>query len=156
MAQKCLSQIVNYKTQEIETHLYIIENSLFILWRHLDFYFLHCIPSDEEHSILHGGHVTGRMRKLHEWSTSVNVSAASSIHEQTTTISDGVTRDEIETLKQEASNCLTDLLLKKMVDLEQNHGKDRTRVGFIRVLVRRIKRLLTLHCSLVNEPLPGR
>lgn len=43
----------------------IVENCLFIIWRHLDFYFLHCIPSDEERRILAGPTLAGsRMRRL--------------------------------------------------------------------------------------------
>ena len=43
----------------------IIENCLFIIWRHLDFYFLHCIPSDEERRMLGGPTLTSsRLRKL--------------------------------------------------------------------------------------------
>ena len=43
----------------------IIENCLFIIWRHLDFYFLHCIPSDEERRMLAGPTLAGsRMRRL--------------------------------------------------------------------------------------------
>ena len=44
----------------------IIENCLFILWRHLDFYFLRCIPSDEERRILAGPPlISSQMRRLH-------------------------------------------------------------------------------------------
>lgn len=43
----------------------IIENYLFIIWRHLDFYFLHCIPSDEERRMRGGPSLTdNRMRRL--------------------------------------------------------------------------------------------
>ncbi|EDO29100.1 predicted protein, partial [Nematostella vectensis] len=56
-----------------------------------------------------------------------------------------LTGEELRELKQEASSCVTDVLLKKLVDLEQNHGKARSRMSFIQVLVRRVKRLLTLH-----------
>ena len=43
----------------------IIENCLFILWRHLDFYFLHCIPSDEERRMLAGPTLSSsHMRRL--------------------------------------------------------------------------------------------
>ena len=43
----------------------IIENCLFIIWRHLDFYFLHCIPSDEERRMLAGPTLGGgRIRRL--------------------------------------------------------------------------------------------
>ena len=43
----------------------IVENYLFIIWRHLDFYFLHCIPSDEERRMRGGPSLTdNRMRRL--------------------------------------------------------------------------------------------
>ena len=43
----------------------IIENYLFIIWRHLDFYFLHCIPSDEERRMRGVPSLTdNRMRRL--------------------------------------------------------------------------------------------
>ena len=43
----------------------IIENCLFILWRHLDFYFVHCIPSDEERRMLAGPTLgSSHMRRL--------------------------------------------------------------------------------------------
>ncbi|XP_048578619.1 nuclear pore complex protein Nup205 isoform X2 [Nematostella vectensis] len=143
LAYKCLTQIVDFKQQEIYTHLYIIESSLFILWRHLDYFYLRCIPSDEENTLLNQGQASTRMRRLQEFSVTDNQSRTPQ-HKHGVT-GDGVTRDEIQTLKQEASSCVTDVLLKKLVDLEQNHGKARSRMSFIQVLVRRVKRLLTLH-----------
>ena len=43
----------------------IIENALFILWRHMDFYYLHCVPSDDERSLLNQSSSTSaRLRRL--------------------------------------------------------------------------------------------
>lgn len=60
-------------------------------------------------------------------------------------LGDSVTREEIEALKRESISTLTEVFLKKLVEIEQTHGRGRTRVGFIQVLVRRIKRLVTIH-----------
>jgi len=146
LAQKCLTQIVQYKAQEISSHLYVIENCLFILWRHLDFYFLHCIPSDEERRMLAGPTLTSsHMRRLQERTLPAGSSFTSGHAPETVGLGDGVTREEIEALKRETISVLTETVLKKLVEIEQAHGKGRTRVGFIQVLVRRIKRLLTIH-----------
>ncbi|KAK3096434.1 hypothetical protein FSP39_000076 [Pinctada imbricata] len=49
LAKKRLTQIVKYKSKELQQYscilsLDIIENCLFILWRHLEHYLIHCVP----------------------------------------------------------------------------------------------------------------
>lgn len=146
LAQKCLTQVVQYKTQEISAQLYIIENCLFILWRHLDFYFLRCIPSDEERRILAGPPlISSQMRRLHERQSLTEASVTLDPASEAIRSRESVTREDIDALKREAASILTETFLKKLVEIEQKHGKGRTRVGFIQVLVRRIKGLLTIH-----------
>lgn len=146
LAHKCLTQIVRFKEHEISSLLYIIENYLFIIWRHLDFYFLHCIPSDEERRMRGGPSLTdNRMRRLQEWTSQSGTSFSPDPAFEGQQLGGGVTREEIETLKREATSTLTELFFKKLVEIEQTHGKGRTRLSFLQVLVRRIKGLLTIH-----------
>lgn len=146
LAQKCLTQIVRFKENEISSLLYIIENYLFIIWHHLDFYFLHCIPSDEERRMRGGLTLTdSRMRRLQDWTLPPGDSISSNPAFETQHLGDGVTREEIETLKRESTSTLTEPFFKKLVEIEQAHGKGRSRLSFLQVIVRRIKGLLTIH-----------
>lgn len=143
LAQKYLAQIVQGKTQEISAQLYIIENCLFILWRHFDFYFLHCIPSDEERRMLAGPPlISSQMRRLQERQSLTGTSSTSNPASEAMGSGESVTREDIDALKREAASALTETFLKKLVEIEQTYGKGRTRFGFIQVLVRRIKGLL--------------
>ncbi|KAJ8314739.1 hypothetical protein KUTeg_006889 [Tegillarca granosa] len=51
LAKKRLTQIVNYKAKELQHFSYIIENCVFLLWRHLEYYLIHCIPVDQQPSL---------------------------------------------------------------------------------------------------------
>ncbi|XP_021353760.1 nuclear pore complex protein Nup205-like [Mizuhopecten yessoensis] len=48
LAHRRLAQIVHYKGGELKHLAYIIENCIFILWRHLEYYLLHCVPIDQQ------------------------------------------------------------------------------------------------------------
>ncbi|CAB4015675.1 nuclear pore complex Nup205-like, partial [Paramuricea clavata] len=61
LAFKCLREVVRYRSDELDMYIYIIENSLFILCKHLEYYYLHCVPSDREVSTLQSS-LTGRTK----------------------------------------------------------------------------------------------
>uniref|UniRef100_UPI00398EB3E1 nuclear pore complex protein Nup205 isoform X2 n=1 Tax=Pristiophorus japonicus TaxID=55135 RepID=UPI00398EB3E1 len=51
LARRRLVQQINHRAELLSLYCYIVENCLFILWRHLEYYFLYCSPSDAHDSL---------------------------------------------------------------------------------------------------------
>lgn len=45
----------------------MVENCLFILWRHLEFYLIHCVPADQGTSLFQLNVRKQRLRRLQGW-----------------------------------------------------------------------------------------
>ncbi|KAK2179080.1 hypothetical protein NP493_515g00009 [Ridgeia piscesae] len=141
-----LLQTIRNTMKELQFYSYILENSLYILWHHLDFYLLHCVPV-EPGSTLFRAHMKKQhhMRSLQDYSVA-NFST-SGIEDDVSTGTTGVTRDELEQLKQDAVVCVNESLFKKLQQIEQCYTCKRTRYDFVEALIRRIRRLLKLHTT---------
>ncbi|CAL1531629.1 unnamed protein product, partial [Lymnaea stagnalis] len=46
VAKSHLVHIVSQKSQQLQHYVYIVENCLYITWRHLEFFLVQCIPAD--------------------------------------------------------------------------------------------------------------
>ncbi|OWF55575.1 nuclear pore complex protein Nup205-like [Mizuhopecten yessoensis] len=149
LAHRRLAQIVHYKGGELKHLAYIIENCIFILWRHLEYYLLHCVPIDQQPT-LYQSQVKRQqqMRRLQDLTGTgsmmydTDVGATFSEGDELTR---GVTREELATLKQTAVSAITESLLKKLSEINQSFCKNRSHYGFVEALIRRTKRLLRLH-----------
>ncbi|XP_074656294.1 nuclear pore complex protein Nup205-like [Tubulanus polymorphus] len=143
LAHKRLQQILTHKVKESQLCAYLVENCLFILWRHLDYYFIHCRPSDQGMTLFEGQlQNQSRIRKLQD-----TTETRLSIHKEKQGIDVPVTKDELNALKQAAVSCINDSIFKKLQEIEQVYTKHHTRFGFTEALIRRLKRLLKLHTS---------
>ncbi|KAG8138021.1 hypothetical protein E2320_003954 [Naja naja] len=110
---------------------HIIETCLFILWRHLEHYLLHCTPADSQASLL-APRTQLRSRRLQE--TNFDVTSGLS----------RVSQLDIDQLQLEATNNFGESLQKKLLDIEELYSKVRSRYTFIQALVRRIRGLLRI------------
>uniref|UniRef100_A0A672HKJ5 Nucleoporin 205 n=1 Tax=Salarias fasciatus TaxID=181472 RepID=A0A672HKJ5_SALFA len=54
LAKRRLVQLINNRAKLLALCSYVIETCLFVLWRHLEYYLLHCTPSDPKDSLLPG------------------------------------------------------------------------------------------------------
>ncbi|XP_033102050.1 nuclear pore complex protein Nup205-like isoform X2 [Anneissia japonica] len=145
VASRKLAQVIRLKAQELALKYYILENCLFLIWRHLEFYLIHCQPADSNHSLLPP--LMTQSHQARDLADPFNIDGSgtegrslSSTINQTNNISKG----DIEQLKEEAVNCLTESLLQKFRDVEAQYGKTVSRYSFVSVLARRIHRLLTI------------
>ncbi|XP_065186434.1 nuclear pore complex protein Nup205-like [Sycon ciliatum] len=142
-----LLRLVQHKTQQIDLLLYIIETSLFILWRHVEFYFLHVKVTDDATNVLRLNQPTPKkMRSLGEPFREQNVHGTT--ESDSVALDSGglsISRQQSNQFKMDAVVALSDAFLKKLVDLEVGLAKGSGgSKEFIQVFVRRMKRLLKL------------
>ncbi|CAI9734078.1 pore complex Nup205 [Octopus vulgaris] len=145
LAKKRLVQIIGYRYQELQNFSYIIENCLFILWRHLEYYLLHCVPLDQQPSLYQTQH-REQSRQFSDMTFSVShkdFDPNSGSHDFIAS----VTCEELDALKCNAPAIIGDTLMKKILEINQCFGKARSHYSFVGAVVRRIRRLLRLHTS---------
>jgi len=151
MARKIVTQQILHRTQELKHLSYTIENCLFIMWRHLDYFLVHCVPTDQGTSLfeLH----TNRQRHLRRLQDSPRLDSSfgqrpyDSSDRESSTMNTTVTKDQLDQLKLDSLACLNETLFKKLHDMEQCYTKTRSRYGFMEAIVRRLKGLLQLHAT---------
>lgn len=51
LARRRLVKLINNRAKLLSLCSFIIETCLFILWRHLEYYLLHCTPTDSQDSL---------------------------------------------------------------------------------------------------------
>ncbi|ETE62674.1 Nuclear pore complex protein [Ophiophagus hannah] len=131
LAKRRLVKLINNRAKLLSLCCYIIETCLFILWRHLEHYLLHCTPADSQASLL-APRTQLRSRRLQE--TNFDVTSGLS----------RVSQLDIDQLQLEATNNFGESLQKKLLDIEGLYSKVRSRYTFIQALVRRIRGLLRI------------
>ncbi|KAK6985388.1 nuclear pore complex protein Nup205 [Biomphalaria glabrata] len=152
LAKSRLVQLVSQKSQHLQHYVYIVENCLYIIWRHLEFFLVHCIPADQSSmstpSFLR--HRTG-IRKLTGVSDSMlddSVTGGSPVvGPGLSQVALGVSRTNIEQLRSAAPTILNDTFFKRVQNVDQVYGQHRTHYSFSEAITRRIKRVLKLHTS---------
>ncbi|KAL3882663.1 hypothetical protein ACJMK2_028981 [Sinanodonta woodiana] len=151
LAKKRLTQIIHYNYRQLQFLSYILENCLFLLWRHLEYYLIHCVPLEKQPSVYQG--YIRRQQQMRRLQDVAGLSGSSRLPDQESTSETfemedqrkGVSQQEIETLKQTAVSVLNESLFKKVQEINQNFCKGRTHYGFVEAVNRRIKGLLRLH-----------
>ncbi|RUS70866.1 hypothetical protein EGW08_021380 [Elysia chlorotica] len=137
------------KSCQLQHYSYIMENCLYVLWRHLEFYLVHCVPADQKTMTTPAliRHRLG-MRKLtgiqDSYLDNSNIGspvAASGLSQYAF----GVSRQDIEHLRTTAPSILNEAFFKKVQHVDEHYGKERSHYSFTEAIVRRIKRVLKLH-----------
>ncbi|CAG2236944.1 NUP192 [Mytilus edulis] len=148
LARRRLSQIVNDKWREMQQLSYIIENCIFILWRHLEYYLVHCVPNDQQPSI-YQVHIQRQqqMRRLQDLTGSPRsiLEQQQQYTQDPDEMSKIVSREELAAFKSNVTNVVSESLLKKIQEINQSFCKNRSHYGFVEALIRRLRRLLRLH-----------
>ncbi|XP_037740119.1 nuclear pore complex protein Nup205 isoform X2 [Chelonia mydas] len=134
LARRRLVKLINNRAKLLSLCSYIIETCLFILWRHLEYYLLHCTPTDSQDSLL-AFRTPFKSRRLQDsFSLEPNLDFRNGKNR--------VSQHDIDQLQIEATNNFGESLQKKLLDIEGLYSKVRSRYTFIQALVRRIRGLL--------------
>ncbi|XP_030404304.1 nuclear pore complex protein Nup205 [Gopherus evgoodei] len=134
LARRRLVKLINNRAKLLSLCSYIIETCLFILWRHLEYYLLHCTPTDSQDSLL-ASRTSFKSRRLQDsFSLETNLDFRNGKNR--------VSQYDIDQLQIEATNSFGESLQKKLLDIEGLYSKVRSRYTFIQALVRRIRGLL--------------
>uniref|UniRef100_A0A7N8XLB2 Nucleoporin 205 n=1 Tax=Mastacembelus armatus TaxID=205130 RepID=A0A7N8XLB2_9TELE len=119
LAKRRLVQLINNRAKLLALSFYIIETCLFVLWRHLEYYLLHCTPADPKDSLLPG------LRGLQaSGGRGLGLSR--------------VSQQDLDLVR----NCFGEALQRKLLEVESLYSQVRSRYTFIQALVRRIRGLL--------------
>ena len=133
---KRLDEIIETVDEQRGLLLSIMENLVFLLWRHLDVYLMRCSPVDVDSSVY-----LPRQQFPLRPSTSMARDANPIPESQT-----NLTVNELNALKSEVAASLgNDGLFRKLAEIEQIHAKSNNRFSFLLAMVRRLKRFQKLH-----------
>ncbi|XP_056015581.1 nuclear pore complex protein Nup205-like isoform X3 [Ostrea edulis] len=150
LAKSRLTKIVHCKEEQLRYFAYILENCLFMLWRHLEYYLVHCVPVTQQSAMYQSQ--TRRQTQLRRLQDLTGTARSSMVDSEADSFANvdrqlmmGVTSEEIETLKETANSAIHDSLLKKIHEIDQVYCKSRTHYSFVEALIRRVRRLLRLH-----------
>ncbi|XP_048463946.1 nuclear pore complex protein Nup205 [Rhincodon typus] len=140
LARRRLVQQINHRAELLSLYCFIVENCLFILWRHLEYYFLYFTPPDAHVSLnIQSGSYRGRRFQ--------DRSGLDASPESRRLVLSQVNQHDIEQLQIDASASFGESLQKKLLDIESVYCKVRSRHLFIQALVRRIRGLVRIKRS---------
>uniref|UniRef100_A0A8C4MCI4 Nucleoporin 205 n=1 Tax=Equus asinus asinus TaxID=83772 RepID=A0A8C4MCI4_EQUAS len=136
LARRRLVKLINNRAKLLSLCSFIIETCLFILWRHLEYYLLHCTPTDSQDSLFASRTLFKSRRLQDSFASETNLDFRSGL-----TV---VSQHDIDQLQADAINAFGESLQKKLLDIEGLYSKVRSRYSFIQALVRRIRGLLRI------------
>uniref|UniRef100_A0A665UEY1 Nucleoporin 205 n=1 Tax=Echeneis naucrates TaxID=173247 RepID=A0A665UEY1_ECHNA len=125
LAKRRLVQLINNRAKLLALCSYVIETCLFVLWRHLEYYLLHCTPTDPKDSLIPGA---GLFRSRFTDGRGLSLSR--------------VSQQDLDLLKSDMAAGFGEALQRKLLDVEGLYSQVRSRYTFIQALVRRIRGLL--------------
>jgi nuclear pore complex protein Nup205 len=138
MARSRLKKILSASQREMKLHKYIAENLLYLIWRHLQFYLVHCKPVGGARGGVVGG-VTFTKSAMRQPSKDTTFDLSS--------MGEGVSAGDLETLKTSIGRCLPSSLYTQLLALEDDQTASIGHVSFVQSLVHRIKRLVKLKAA---------
>jgi len=137
LVAKRLDEIIESVEEQRSLLLTIMENLVFLLWRHLDVYLMRCAPVDVDSSV----YLPRQQFPLRPTSAGNANNIGGTSESQT-----NLTVNELNALKAEVAASLgTDDLFRKLAEIEQIHAKSNNRFSFLLAMVRRLKRFQKLH-----------
>uniref|UniRef100_A0A8D3C189 Nucleoporin 205 n=1 Tax=Scophthalmus maximus TaxID=52904 RepID=A0A8D3C189_SCOMX len=145
LAKRRLVQLVNNRAKLLALCSYVIETCLFVLWRHLEYYLLHCTPTDPKNSLLPGASLyRSRLTDgekivldIYSYVNSFGVLQAS----RGLSLS-RVSQQDLDMLKSDMVAGFGEALQRKLLEVEGLYSQVRSRYTFIQALVRRVRGLL--------------
>uniref|UniRef100_A0A1A8L0D0 Nucleoporin 205 n=2 Tax=Nothobranchius pienaari TaxID=704102 RepID=A0A1A8L0D0_9TELE len=135
LAKRRLVQLINNRAKLLALCSYVIETSLFVLWRHLEYYLLYCTPSDPRDSLVPGSSLF-RSRLTDESLGGLQAGGGRGLGLSR------VSQQDLDLLKGDMASGFGETLQRKLLDIESSYSQVRSRYTFIQALVRRIRGLL--------------
>ncbi|KAI3371589.1 hypothetical protein L3Q82_024149, partial [Scortum barcoo] len=135
LAKRRLVQLINNRAKLLALCSYVIETCLFVLWRHLEYYLLHCTPTDPKDSLLPGASLY-RSRLTDDSFGGLQASGGRGLGLSR------VSQQDLELLKSDMAAGFGEALQRKLLEVEGLYSQVRSRYTFIQALVRRIRGLL--------------
>ncbi|KAE8296562.1 Nuclear pore complex protein Nup205 [Larimichthys crocea] len=135
LAKRRLVQLINNRAKLLALCSYVIETCLFVLWRHLEYYLLHCTPTDPKDSLLPGASFY-RSRLADDSFGGLQASGGRSFGLSR------VSQQDLDLLKSDMAAGFGEVLQRKLLEVEGLYSQVRSRYTFIQALVRRIRGLL--------------
>ncbi|XP_035982681.1 nuclear pore complex protein Nup205 [Fundulus heteroclitus] len=135
LAKRRLVQFINNRAKLLALCSYVIETCLFVLWRHLEYYLMHCAPSDPKDSLVTGAGLF-RSRLTDESFGGLHASGGRGIGLSR------VSQQDLDLLKGDMAAGFGEALQRKLLEVEGLYSQVRSRYTFIQALVRRIRGLL--------------
>eukprot|EP00064_Thunnus_orientalis_P003055 superscaffoldBa00000243_g3063 len=135
LAKRRLVQLINNRAKLLALCSYVIETCLFVLWRHLEYYLLHCTPTDPKDSLLPGASLY-RSRLTDDSFGGLQSSASRGLGLSR------VSQQDLDLLKSDMAAGFGEALQRKLLEVEGLYSQVRSRYTFIQALVRRIRGLL--------------
>ncbi|XP_043979844.1 nuclear pore complex protein Nup205 [Gambusia affinis] len=135
LARRRLVQFINNRAKLLALCSYVIETCLFVLWRHLEYYLLHCTPSDPKDSLLPGSSLF-RTRLADDSLGALQAGAGRGVGLSR------VSQQDLDLLKGDMAAGFGEALQRKLLEVEGQYSQVRSRYTFIQALVRRIRGLL--------------
>ncbi|XP_035765810.1 nuclear pore complex protein Nup205 [Neolamprologus brichardi] len=135
LAKRRLVQLINNRAKLLALCSYVIETCLFVLWRHLEYYLLHCIPTDPKDSLLPGSTLY-RSRLADDSFSGLQASGGRGLSLSR------VSQQDLDLLKSDMAAGFGEALQRKLLEVEGSYSQVRSRYTFIQALVRRIRGLL--------------
>ncbi|XP_039880936.1 nuclear pore complex protein Nup205 isoform X2 [Simochromis diagramma] len=135
LAKRRLVQLINNRAKLLALCSYVIETCLFVLWRHLEYYLLHCIPTDPKDSLLPGSTLY-RSRLADDSFSGLQSSGGRGLSLSR------VSQQDLDLLKSDMAAGFGEALQRKLLEVEGLYSQVRSRYTFIQALVRRIRGLL--------------
>ncbi|XP_030588106.1 nuclear pore complex protein Nup205 isoform X2 [Archocentrus centrarchus] len=135
LAKRRLVQLINNRAKLLALCSYVIETCLFVLWRHLEYYLLHCTPTDPKDSLLPGSTLY-RSRLADDSFGGLQASGGRALSLSR------VSQQDLDLLKSDMAAGFGEALQRKLLEVEGLYIQVRSRYTFIQALVRRIRGLL--------------
>ncbi|KAM8751340.1 nuclear pore complex protein Nup205 [Acanthopagrus schlegelii] len=135
LAKRRLVQLINNRAKLLALCSYVIETCLFVLWRHLEYYLLHCTPTDPKDSLLPGASLY-RSRLTDDSFGGLQASGGRGLGLSR------VSQQDLDLLKSDMAAGFGEALQRKLLEVEGLYSQVRSRYTFIQALVRRIRGLL--------------
>ncbi|XP_075995887.1 nuclear pore complex protein Nup205 [Genypterus blacodes] len=135
LAKRRLVQLINNRAKLLALCSYVIETCLFVLWRHLEYYLLHCTPTDPKDSLLPGAGVF-RSRLTDDSFGALHGGGGRGLGLSR------VSQQDLDQLQSDMAAGFGEALQKKLQEVEGLYSQVRSRYTFIQALVRRIRGLL--------------
>ncbi|KAF3854550.1 hypothetical protein F7725_022605 [Dissostichus mawsoni] len=124
LAKRRLVQLINNRAKLLALCSYVIETCLFVLWRHLEYYLLHCTPTDPKDSPMPGASLY-RSRLTDDSFGGLQGSGGRVLGLSR------VSQQDLDLLKSDMATGFGEALQRKLLDVEGLYSQVRSRYTFI-------------------------